>query len=160
MQPAAPGHVAQAARGRRVWGKTDPQRPAPLAFRDGKAPCLAALAPCHAGGCGPGNGKMAANEKRGRRRSPIPQRDVRGLGAATCRPPGRVKNVSLAARAPGSWGWGTALFGCAGARRAGGCGPGNDKMAANEKRGRRRSPIPQRDVRGLGAATCRPNSCQ
>ena len=30
---------------------------------------------------------MAANEKRGRRRGPVPQRDVRGLGAAACRPP-------------------------------------------------------------------------
>ena len=114
MQPAAPGHVAQAARGRRVWGKTDPQRPALLAFGDRKVPCLAAPAPCHAGGYEPENDKNGCKRKARAQESPVPQRDVRGLGAATCRPPGRVKNVSLAARAPGFWRWESALFGCAG----------------------------------------------
>ena len=124
---------------RRVWGKTGPQRPALLAFRDGKVPCLAAPAPCHAGGYEPENDKNGRKRKARAQEGPVSQQDVRGLGAAACRPPGLGENGPLAARAPGFSRWESALFGCAGARRAGGCGPGNDKMAANEKRGRRRA---------------------
>ena len=71
-------------------------------------------------------------------------------------PPGLEKNEALTARVLSFLGWESALFGCAGARRAGGCGPGNGKIAANEKRGRRRGPVPQWDMRGLAAAACRP----
>ena len=58
--------------------------------------------------------KMAANEKRGRRRGPVPQWDMRGLAAAACRPPGLEKNEALAARVLSFLGWESALFGCAG----------------------------------------------
>lgn len=160
MQPAAPGHVAQAARGRRVWGKTDPQRPALLAFGDRKVPCLAAPAPCHAGGYEPENDKNGCKRKARAQESPVPQRDVRGLGAAACRPPGLGENGPLAARAPGFSRWESALFGCAGARRAGGYEPGNDKNGRKRKARAQEGPVPQRDVRGLAAAACRLNSRQ
>ena len=83
--------------------------------------------------------RNSSQQKARAQEGPVPQRDVRGLAAAACRPPGLGENGPLAARAPGFSRWESALFGCAGARRAGGCGPGNDKMAANEKRGRRRA---------------------
>ena len=140
MQPAAPGHVAQAARGRRVWGKTGPQRPALLVFGDGKAPCLAAPVPCRAGGCGPGNDKNGRKRKARAQEEPYPAAGCARLGRGNLPPAEPEKNGPSAARAPGFSRWESALFGCAGARRAGGCGPGNDKMAANEKRGRRRGP--------------------
>ena len=130
--------------GRGSLPPAEPEKNGPLAarapgFSRWENALFGCVGACHAGGCGPGNGKMAANEKRGRRRGPVSQQDVRGLGAAACRPPGLGENGPLAARAPGFSRWESALFGCAGARRAGGCGPGNDKMAANEKRGRRRA---------------------
>ena len=160
MQPAAPAPCRAGGYGPPGLEKNEALTARVLSFLGWESALFGCAGARRAGGCGPGNGKIAANEKRGRRRGPVPQQDVRGLGAAACRPPGLGENGPLAARAPGFSRWESALFGCAGARHAGGCGPGNGKMAANEKRGRRRGPVPQRDVRGLGAAACRPNSCQ
>ena len=160
MQPAAPGHVAQAARGRRVWGKTGPQRPALLALRDGKAPCLAA----------PGHVTQAAAD---REMAKWPQTKSAGAGGPLSRSgmcaawarqlAARRTREKRTLSGPRSWflGMGKRLVWL---RRSHVAQAAADremtKMAANEKRGRRRGPVSQQDVRGLGAAACRPNSCQ
>ena len=142
---------------RRVWRKTKHWQPAFLAFWDGKAPCLAAPVPCRAGSYEPGNDKNGRKRKARAQEGPCPTAECARLGRGSLPPAEPEKNRPSAARAPGFWGWESALFGCAGARRAGGYG---QEIAPSKKPGRRRGPVPQRDVRGLGAAACRPNSCQ
>ena len=136
--------------------KTDPQRPALLTFRDGKAPCLAAPAPCHAGGCGPGNDKNGCKRKARAQEGPVPQRDMRGLGAAACRPPNPRKTdpqrPALLAFRDGKAPCLAAPALC----HAGSYEPGNDKNGCKRKARAQEGPVPQRDVRGLGAAACRP----
>ena len=145
---------------RRVWRKTKHWQPAFLAFWDGKAPCLAAPGHVTQAAMNREMTKMAANEKRGRRRDPVPQRDVRGLGAAACRPPNPRKTKHWQPAFLAFWDGKRLVW----LRRShvaqAAMNREMTKMAANEKRGRRRDPVPQRDVRGLGAAACRPNSCQ
>ena len=116
----------------------------------------AAPAPCRAGGCGPGNGKIAANEKRGRRRGPVPQWDMRGLAAAACRPPGLEKNEALAARVLSFLGWESALFGCAGACHAGSYEPGNDKNGCKRKARAQEGPCPTAGCARLGRSSLPP----
>ena len=95
---------------------------------------------CRAGGCGLGNDKNGCKRKARAQEGPCPTAGCARLGRGSLPPVELEKNGPLAARAPGFWGWESALFGCAGACHAGGCGPGNGKIAANEKRGRRRAP--------------------
>ena len=137
MQPAAPAPRRAGGYGPPGLEKNEALTARVLSFLGWERALFGCAGARRAGGCGPGNGKIAANEKRGRKRGPVPQRDVRGLGAAACRPPGLGENGPLAARAPGFWGWESALFGCAGARRAGGYG---QEIAPSKKRGRRRAP--------------------
>ena len=160
MQPAAPAPCRAGGYGPPGLEKNEALTARVLSFLGWESALFGCAGARRAGGCGPGNGKIAANEKRGRRRGPVPQGDMRGLAAAACRPPNPRKTDP---QQPALLVFGDGKAPCLAAPapcRAGGCGPGNGKMAANEKRGRRRGPVPQRDVRGLGAATCRPNSCQ
>ena len=160
MQPAAPAPCRAGGYGPPGLEKNEALTARVLSFLGWESALFGCAGARRAGGCGPGNGKIAANEKRGRRRGPVPQQDVRGLGAAACRPPNPRKTdpqrPALLAFRDGK----APCLAAPAPRRAGGCGPGNGKIAANEKRGRRRGPVPQQDVRGLGAAACRPNSCQ
>ena len=100
---------------------------------------------------------MAANEKRGRRRGPCPAAGCARLGRGSLPPAGSGGKRTLSG--PRSWflGMGKRLVWLhwphvtqAAMNRK------MTKMAANEKRGRRRGPASQQDVRGLSAAACRP----
>ena len=114
MQPAAPAPCRAGGYGPPGLEKNEALTARVLSFLGWESALFGCVGACHAGGCGPGNGKMAANEKRGRRRGPVPQWDMRGLAAAACRPPGLEKNEALAARVLSFLGWESALFGCAG----------------------------------------------
>ena len=66
--------------------KTDPQRPALLVFGDGKAPCLAAPAPCHAGSYEPGNDKNGCKRKARAQEGPCPTAGCARLGRSSLPP--------------------------------------------------------------------------
>ena len=160
MQPAAPAPCRAGGYGPPGLEKNEALTARVLSFLGWESALFGCAGARRAGGCGPGNGKMAANEKRGRRRGPVPQRDVRGLGAAACRPPNPRKTDP---QQPALLVFGDGKAPCLAAPvpcRAGSYEPGNDKNGRKRKARAQEGPVPQRDVRGLGAAACRPNSCQ
>ncbi len=160
MQPAAPAPCRAGGYGPPGLEKNEALTARVLSFLGWESALFGCAGARRAGGCGPGNGKIAANEKRGRRRGPVPQWDMRGLAAAACRPPNPRKTKHWQPAFLAFWDGKRLVW----LRRShvaqAAMNREMTKMAANEKRGRRRDPVPQRDVRGLGAAACRPNSCQ
>lgn len=100
--------------------------------------------------------RNSSQQKARAQEGPVPQRDVRGLAAAACRPPGLEKNEALAARVLSFLGWESALFGCAGACHAGSYEPGNDKNGCKRKARAQEGPCPAAGCARLGRGSLPP----
>ena len=113
MQPAAPGHVAQASRGRRTREKRTLSGPRSWLLGMGKR-----LVWLRRGTSRRRlrTGKWQNSRKRKARaqEGPRPTVGYARLGRGSLPPAEPEKNGPSAARAPGFWGWESALFGCAG----------------------------------------------